>query len=799
MDNITWEKLKKTCNYPWTQDEPDKIANAVTKLCMDQERYINDWGWRWYQNMQFVFGNHFVKWSRHYGFAVDSDFLTGKKKAINSRSYTNISSTVAESLAAAIYFGLPDWEVLSMDDSSSRCSRYQKISQKLLDAHLELMEMQDEFRAAAAAYCIYGQIASVVDWDLSKGRVVEIPVYNNNPSAVYQTGLVKDPLLGLVQSKVHPITQQNGAPWLQETYQPVTTPEGRPLTKLVTMGGPRIQFLTPFEYRREPGSSGMHSTKWVQRFRLIDYDDFIREYENLDGKTENFGKVEPENMSPYLQSFAMRHYLRLFQINPVYESNWRQSGSTFSDYLRKKILIIEHWDKPCERWPKGRRTVIANGFCTHISEPQYRTNKVGGWHPFTEAQWFKVAPSAIAKGPLHDVVEKNRQLNTADSLIATALQRNMGSKLLVKSGGGLDPSQITGTPGEVHECADPLNAAAYLHDNQPISPVIENLREQYKSDTYEESGAGDAIRGERSVGASSGYAHRLIQEREEKRITPNSATFERLISGTGEKLLYCIKANAVKLEDDVVGYLKTHSAGSYTVQDVAAFMESDFHLGSQIRVVSGSMQFRSKATQQANLMELAQKTPLGARLGQDADVMDKFLKIFDVEGLRDGSAAHRDKAQSENEIFEDLLQLGPDGKVQAMPFVLVEDDHDIHIASHTDWLVKNASEVTQRGWLFQALCTHLEQHRIQSNELAGKVPIGTSQYAQQTNQMSTAPNLQGVVAEKREMDAQKQNQAAQQVKAPPGSRIPAPIGSGGPPQESAGTAAQNTQTGRSQV
>lgn len=797
MDAIAWEKIKRQCpSLPWCQDEPEQISRAVIQHLVDQETYFNQWAWRWYQNMQFVFGNHFVKWSRQYGFAVDADFLSGSRRAINVKSYTNITSTIAESLSAAIYFGLPSWEVLAMDDSSSLCSRYKKISQKILDAHMELMDMQEEFRAAAAAYVIYGQIASVVDWDLSSGKLLDIPVFVNKKTGVYKTSLGRDPMLGTIVSNVSNVTGYDDKPWLQDSWVPAVDENGKPRTKKITLGSPRIKFLTPFEYRREPGSSGMHTTKYVQWLRMMDYDDYYREYSNLDGKQEAFNKVEPENMSKYLQSFAMRHFIRLFQVNPSYETNFRQSGYGFGDYMRKKMLVIEHYDKPCEQWPEGRRVVIANGHCTHVTKPQYSTNKAGGWHPFSEAQWFKVAPSAIGRGPLHDVVEKNRQLNTSDSLVATALQRNMGSKLLIKSGSGLDPQQITGTPGEIIECADPFGSANYLHDSQPIPSVVNDLREQYKNDVYEESGAGDAIRGERSPNASSGYAHRLIQEREEKRITPNAKSFEKIISSTGEKLLYCLKQNCVQLGEDVIGYLKTHSSGQFTVQDVLSFMEGDYHIGSEIRVASGSMTFKSKATKQANLQELA-KGQLGNRLAQDANVMDKYLKEFEVEGLRDRSASHRDRATRENELFEDLLRLGPDGKTETMPVVLVEDDHDIHISEHTDWMLKNDSDLMRTKWLMQSLMLHIEMHRIQKKELQGDIPIGAANLVGKIAPMASTPDVNQVVQEKQQMDQRKQQEA--KIQASPGARLPAQPGSKGGTQEATGTPAANTQTGRQQV
>ena len=66
---------------------------------------------------------------------------------------------------------------------------------------------------------------------------------------------------------------------------------------------------------------------------------------------------------------------------------------------------------------------------------------------------------------------------------------------------------------------------------------------------------------------------------------------------------------------------------------------------------------QSKATLQANMLELA-KGPAQQRLGQDAKVLDTFLKYFDADPLRDDSATHRDRANRENEVFLDMARLG---------------------------------------------------------------------------------------------------------------------------------------------
>ncbi len=402
---------------------------------------------------------------------------------------------------------------------------------------------------------------------------------------------------------------------------------------------------------------------------------------------------------------------------------------------------------------------------------------------------------------MNDVIQKNRELNVADSLNATALRRNMGSQLLIKTGAGIDPQRLTGEPGIVHEVTDPL-AFRWLHDDMPISPVVAELRKSMKDDIYEISGAQDAIRGDRTVGASSGYALRQVQEREERRLAPARKIFGYFAAGIGEKLWCCLKQNVLKLDDSVMGFLQRSAAGEYQPQDVVAMLSSQVDFGVDISVTPDSMVARSVATQQATLMDLL-KGP-GAIRAQNPKVLDEVFKYFGAEHLRDESAPQRDRAGRENEVFSDMLRLGFNLEGVSKPIVLFEDDDDIHIAEHTEFMIQNSDEIMRNENFLREFLLHNETHRLQKQEKEGQLMPGTSI---QTANMATAvgkvptPTVQTIFqstqlkAQQAAMNPQPQQAPApqQQPKVP---TQPAPMGSGGNRQTDATAPSQNTQAGR---
>ncbi len=790
---------------PWNNWKADDLGSVVMKFMENQEPYYARWAEVWYQNFQFIYGNQSVRWSRRYGYAVDADFLR-KEPSTQQKAQTNISRVVAEALASLIYSSLPTWVVEASDQSNVKGKRFKRIIQKFLDAYMVRLCMDKEFSTAALIYTVFGQVGAWVDWDQNAGRIMEIPQWKKIMAPIYTDFMASNPFTGGLLEMPTPAIDSMGQPFSAERWEPVLDANGRQVVDKMFSGDGGVDILTPFEYRRALDSHGTHKTKYVERIRLMDFDDYLCKYGKVNGRTSHFDRVKPVYDNPAIYKIAVRHFMRMqFTTPPSLGDMYSRPQTAFNNAnFRNKVLVVEHWDRPDqEKWDQGRRLVITNGECTHVTTPDYSTNKMDGWHPLLEAQWLTIAPSSIATGPMNDVIAKNREMNVADGLNATALRRNMASHLLIKPGIGLDPQRFSGEPGKVFEVSD-VFAARYLHDEMPIPPVVAEMRQSLKDDVYETSGAGDALRGDRTVGASSGYAYRQAQEREERRLTPARKSFTSFARGIGEKLWMCVKTNCIQLDDSVMGFMMRSAAGEYQPQDVVALMSSTTDFGIEINVDEESMNAKSKATTQATLMELVQG-PAGMRL-QNPEVLDNFLKYFDAEVLRDTSSVHRDRAERENEVFLDMMRLGPNVEGVQKPIVMFNDSDEIHIAKHEEFLVQNAEEFLRNENMLREYLLHVETHRIQSQEKMGEALPGT---ALQVPNMATA--LRGQQPPTAQTIFQNTQMKAMQPPAPPqggtpnssangaqGPTQPAPPGSKGPPQTGTQTPSQNTPSAASQ-
>lgn len=785
-------------HLPWNNVKPEDLGPVIVEFVKSQDIYYRRWALKWFENFQFLFGNQNIRWSKRYDYATDFDFLRERgNTSFGQKSFTNITRTSLEALMSVMFGSMPDWDAESMSESSAMGRRIKHICIAFLDAYTERLKMQQEYQVYAATYALFGAAAIKMEWDPNAGTIIDIPKFQKVMAPLLTNQMLPDPMTGgLIESPANYLGT-DGQPAYQKQWRPLLDSNGRPVFDKVFTGDIKCEILSPFQYRRPLGSYAPTHDKYIEEILILDYDEWLEKYGKVEGKTSNWNKIKPIYTDAAMWSFAVQQYQRLQLTTPPVITDLlnRTPGVARLTLLKSKVIVIEHYDKPSvdKGWPMGRRVVVSNGLCTHVTTPQYTTNKRDGWHPYSEAQWMRIAPSNLSPGPINDVVQKNKELNVTDTVISTAMRRNLGSQLLFKKGAGFDQDQFTGEPGATMEVNDPF-AARWLHDDMPIPPVVFNLRQTFKEDAYEMSGAGDALRGERSPGATSGYQAKQYEEREQKRLTVARSNFDGGVSGAGEKLIQCLRQNVTHLDEYTIGFLKRAAAGKFTVNDAITFMTSPIDFGVDVKIKKMSMAFKSKATQQADVRELAQG-PLAQRVSTNAKVMDQFVQFFDVgDVLRDESSVQRDRAARENETFLDLLRLGPNDDGVRLPLVIMEDDDDLHEAEHTQLYVEHFEEISENEYVHQQFLLHMETHRTQKKMKQGEVANGSRMMAPQSYALAQqAPKMDYNQVAQQNMQLQQMKMMQQQQQGA-NAQAPQPSGAGQPGQPQVSPEAPSSQT-----
>lgn len=755
-------------DLPWNVISPDELGPVIMRFTNSHEPYFRRWAENWFTTMQYIFGQHAFKWSTRGGYAVDYDDI-GRRDGQQTRvrPYTNIARIAVEALSSGLYSNAPSWEVNTTTRESVDGRRQQRIMSKLLTAHFEQGMLDKDVMAGAFAFSVFGQIAWDTWFNQTGGRVMKLPRMAPQPSLDQQGMPVMNPITGSYVTAPVPTLGSDGQPMQGQNVNYVRGPDGNVIYDTVSPGSTELNVLTPFEYRREVGSSGMHKSKYVQIFRLLDFDAFQDRYGILPGRTKFFGAIQPVSAMAMVWEFAFRLFSRLQYVTPPssLDIGTRWGGGSISTLMRK-VLVIEHYDKPHPvKWPLGRRVIVANGRCTHVGLPDFHTQKLDGWHPLSEAQWNNPYPSSISSGPTQDLVVKNREIDNIDRNMALAVRRQLGSHYLVKVGSGIDPERLTGEPGVALEVTDPYGIRI-LHDEMPIAPAAVQYRAQNMQEAYDQAAALESQRGVGMEG-SSGYQTQLLQNSEDKRLAPARRAFRMSLAAAGEKQLYCIHKNVLKLDDAVYSYLIQNAEGEFTPSDVVNFLATPLNVGTQIKIEETSMDFKSRAQLKADLAQAMSSNPaIAEKIGTDANLFWQYMKLFNHQ-LRDRSVPHRERAERENEFFVDALRRGSFPGKAMTPRVLYEDDDIIHEDEHTEFIITYYEQLRDNPALMLEFYIHLEQHRLNKAQKMAEITMQASLQAGPITQMSAMQGQQAPGLQQIGIDTQlRQVQLQQQAKAP---------------------------------
>jgi len=708
---------------PWQTNDFRELQSSINSLTNNADFANRRWAQKWFETFQFILGNQSLRWSKNYDFAVDSDNIA-QDYSHDRRSQSNYSRVAVESLASMVYSQLPELYFNAKYDDSAATQRLTRLFEGLKTCYDERLQLHDEFDFASVAYVMYSLVYSKVSWNSVAGSRVRRPKQSVTQKPRMTSVIEIDPITGERRSVPVPLTNAEGEPVMMEAYEDMIGEDGNPIYEAVTTGDTVIDMLTPFEVLPDFAAKTFAKMKWIQQVRVMDYDDFMQEYYSQPGAiTEVMDRIQGGMISGPAQNTATRHLMRtLYSSPPTMDSQGRSFASPYS-FFKNKVFVVEHYDRPTEGHPlrptpwlaEGRRVVMANGYLCAVSTPQYRTNKLDGWHPFCQARWMPLAQVGQSSGPMADSIQKNREINLTDSLVSHAVQRDSASILLVNETLGLDKSKLTGEPGQVHYVSgDPSSAASYLRNGQPLPALVTQYRQQQKDDLYEISGAMESLRGQSSPGATSGYQARLYEERERKRMTKATNNWENFIANTYMKAFSCIQQNAVLMDPNVVSRIQRSTEGQVSTDDVLAFINGPMDFGVDVTVKAGSMRTKSVASKQADIAEAMSNPAVSQRVMEDPAMLDAYLDAMEIDTFRDMSSIHRERAKKENMWFFDALRMGA-AQLQSLmgsaPAVLEQDDDMQHYMEHVKEFIKNQDRYQRNPALFAAMLEHMENHK----------------------------------------------------------------------------------------
>lgn len=393
-------------------------------------------------------------------------------------------------------------------------------------------------------------------------------------------------------------------------------------------------------------------------------------------------------------------------------------------------VVYETWVKPgaTKLLPQGGVIISVDNILINIYREglPYAHNQ----YPFTK---FEHIPTSTfyADSPILDLKELQRDYNQLRSEIAEA-GRRMAKPQLIAPVGSIVPSKITNEPGLVIQYKPGMTPPQPL----PLSPLPQYYlaqQDRIMADWIDISGEREVSRGSTPPGVTSGTAINYLQEASNQYLTPQYQSIEQGY----EK----IAAQTIGLFQQYVDLpRKIRTIGADGAFDTMMLQGADITNGTDIRVEPGSSIAKSKAAQEARVMDMFAVGIIDQSQAKQLLEMGGTQKIMDTLNTAERKAQRENiklkmlkpiqveqaKMEQEQKVIQ---QLDPamlqDPMVQQeiqnlpAPLIVPVDDfdlHDIHIETHNRFRMSQEYELLApeiKAQFEQHVATH-EQYKQQA-------------------------------------------------------------------------------------
>ena len=396
------------------------------------------------------------------------------------------------------------------------------------------------------------------------------------------------------------------------------------------------------------------------------------------------------------------------------------------------VIVYETWIKPGAHklMPEGGVIVTVDDILISVYKDGFPYGH--NMYPFTK---FEHIPTATfyADSPIVDLSQLQKEYNGLRSEISEA-GRRMAKPQLIAPMGSIVPSKLTNEPGLVIQYKPGMPPPEPL----PLSPLPQYYLEQQDrilNDWIDISGEREVSRGDTPPGVTSGTAISYLQEASNQYLTPQ---FQSIEAGV-EKI-------AIQTIELFVQYVdiprKIRTIGADGAFDTMLLQGADIASGTDIRIEPGSSFAKSKAAQEARVMDMFAVGII------DQPAAARMLEIGGVQKIMDTLNVAERKAQRENikmkmltedvlemarqQAMEELMtQIPPEAmadptimqELQNMPTPLIVpvddfDVHEVHIETHNKFRMSQEYEILPDE-LKQQFADHVAMHEqiVQQKQL----------------------------------------------------------------------------------
>lgn len=581
-----------------------------------------------------------------------------------------------------------------------------KIAELVSETNWERLREDDNYEYAASNLLTYGTVFKKDYWDNSYLSLARVPRMVQQPAV--------DPNTGLPTGQMEEV----------QARDPQT---GEELFDEIPLGDVATKVVEPYCIALDPLATTTADIRWIMEYSIRPLSWIKENYtQEQPGYTNRVEEVKPERTL----SNALKRFYNLKTSSGVKQLqilNSTLSGSGGDNEMVEEAAVVkEYYERPTQKYPKGRLIVVANGIPLYAEKSPYEGPEQGDWHPYSECRWEIVPGRVWGKGPLDECCEPQKQINSLDSIIILTRKTTAVPQILEPRGSIAKGNSWTGEPGLRVPYTVVDGQKPELLRPEGVDQQVWQERAQHVEDIKNLSGAIDILKGDRPPGVTAASALEMLFEVGTGKLFPGMKRWKRFIESSQKKQLKLIAKKYREPRPEFIQMLmsKNKDLASSQIKD---FIGSDLYDNCNVVIEADSSIPKLLAAERAKLMELANLNVLGL---EDPQNRSEFLERQGVLGFTSKYGQDAKRAEFENDVMDDFSIQNPN-----KPVLMYCDDDQVHIAIH-EARQKEQSYLELPADVQQIYQAHIEAH---NQQLQQKQQMQMMQAAQQSMMTGQPP------------------------------------------------------------
>ena len=410
-------------------------------------------------------------------------------------------------------------------------------------------------------------------------------------------------------------------------------------TERALTGFPVVDVLSVLDVCWDPGAKDLDASQWVIHANMV-HIDHVRDMWKKGKYVSTDAVSDVDGLSAgIINDFAT-------------------DGVGEDTKMIDRVLVLEYFERPSPRHPKGRYVVTCNDIVLE-EEDELPYGDI----PIVMARHLTSPGKFAGEGVVKNLIPVQKELNKTVSQRLENKDLAANPKWLAERG-SIERHQITDQPGEVILYSRTASRPPQPLPPPPLSPEHRMIQEEQIAHIQAISGISDIMRGSTPSGIS-GRAIGLLSDIEQTQLGPTVRELEHAIERLCHRVLrYWRDYMPIEMSIRVAG--RNHTV------EVFKFHASDIK-STDVKIESNSMLPRHLSYRREQVMQAFQVGLLGDPQDPKTKMMARKMMEFGDRSISEGDNS-KDRTYAREEI--EILRSG--GMADAQPW----EDHVTHIDEH---------------------------------------------------------------------------------------------------------------------